>query len=109
MDPARQRRGIGRALYASLFEGMRIQRFSSAIAVIALPNPASVMLHESAGFERVGVFRHAGYKLGRWHDVGWWQLQLQAQNPNPIAPRSFAELVETSQWARALQAGLAID
>lgn len=41
------------------------------LIIVALPNAASVALHESLGFEPVGVYRNVGYKLGDWRDVGW--------------------------------------
>jgi phosphinothricin acetyltransferase len=82
-------RGIGRALYTALFDHLRALGYCQAYAGITLPNDASVGLHEAVGFERVGVFRNAGYKLGRWHDVGWWQLSLQRPDPPPDA-RPFA-------------------
>ncbi|HEX3683310.1 MAG TPA: arsinothricin resistance N-acetyltransferase ArsN1 family B [Bryobacteraceae bacterium] len=104
VHPARQRKGVGRTLYRSLFDVMRLQGFCRAIAVIALPNEASVQLHERLGFKSMGVFERAGYKLGRWHDVGWWQLQLQEHPLNPRAPRGVAELVGTAEWERALGA-----
>ena len=47
-------------------------------AGITLPNDASVALHESFGFELIGVYRRIGWKAGAWHDVGWWQLDLSA-------------------------------
>lgn len=106
VDAARQRRGIGRALYISLIEVLRLQGFSAAIAVIALPNEASVKLHESLEFKRVGVFQRVGYKLGRWHDVEWWQLALREQDSNPRPPRRVSELIGTDEWERALFAGL---
>ena len=91
VDPARQRRGIGRTLYRTLFELLREQGLWVACAGIALPNDASVALHESLGFEPVGVYRRIGYKLGAWHDVGWWQLALHppcgGEPPEPVAPR----------------------
>ena len=68
--------GIGRALYAELFERLRAQGFRTAMAGVTLPNAASVRLHESMGFEPVGVLRGIGWKLGSWHDVGWWELAL---------------------------------
>ena len=102
VHPAQQRRGIGRALYRSLVEILRLQGFCSAIAVIALPNDASVRLHEGLGFQSIGIFERAGYKLGRWHDVGWWQLKLQEHHSNPMAPRNIAELTGTAEWERAL-------
>jgi L-amino acid N-acyltransferase YncA len=77
VDPRHHRRGIGRALYTSLFDLLRRQGFINAYAGIALPNPSSVALHESFGFEPVGTFRGVGYKLGRWHDVLWLHLRLR--------------------------------
>lgn len=77
VEPAFQRRGVGRALYGSLFSLLKEQGLWVACAGIGLPNEASVSLHESLGFVRVGVYRNIGYKLGRWWDVGWWQLSLQ--------------------------------
>ena len=68
------RRGVGRALYTSLVECLRLQGFFHAYAGITLPNPASVGLHESLGFQPVGVYKDVGYKLGQWHTVGWLEL-----------------------------------
>ena len=77
----RRRSGVARALYTSLFELLKLQGFFNAYAGITLPNPASVGLHEAVGFQPVGIYRHVGYKLGAWHDVGWWQLALQTGTP----------------------------
>src|ERR1051325_1805427 len=71
VDPATQRQGVGRGLYTSLFNLLRLQGLHPAIAVIAVPNEASVGLHRALGFELVGTFRHVGFKLGRWHDVAY--------------------------------------
>lgn len=68
--------GVGRALYAALLSELARRGFHAAFAGIALPNPASVGLHESVGFEPVGIYREVGFKFGRWHDVGWWQRLL---------------------------------
>ena len=73
--PAR-RSGVGRALYARLLPMLAQQQFHAAFAGIALPNPASVGLHEAMGFTPVGIYREVGFKFGRWHDVGWWQRLL---------------------------------
>jgi L-amino acid N-acyltransferase YncA len=80
------RRGIGRRLYETLLPLLAKQRFCTAYAGIALPNAASIGLHESLGFVPVGVFRGAGYKLGAWHDVGWWQRPLHPLDPDPALP-----------------------
>jgi L-amino acid N-acyltransferase YncA len=69
-------RGVGRALYAELFERLRSRGFRMACAGITLPNEASIALHESFGFHPVGTLREIGWKQGGWHDVGWWQLEL---------------------------------
>ncbi|HEY7138003.1 MAG TPA: arsinothricin resistance N-acetyltransferase ArsN1 family B [Acidimicrobiia bacterium] len=82
---AAQRRGVARMLYDALLPRVRTLGYVNAYAGIALPNEASVALHERFGFRRVAVFPAAGYKLGAWHDVGWWWLALVA--PPPVAPR----------------------
>ena len=71
-----QRRGVGRALYAALLETLERAGFTQALARIALPNPASIALHEALGFRPVGTLTAVGYKLERWIDVGMWQRQL---------------------------------
>ncbi len=101
-----RRRGIGRGLYTSLFECLRALSYVSAVAVITLPNPASVALHESLGFEPVGVFRSVGYKLGKWHDRGWWQLSLQLPCPSPSPPRRLPDVIDTPEWEAAMQRGI---
>jgi len=76
------RRGIGRQMYTALFELLRRQGAVNAFAGITLPNDASVGLHRSLGFEPVGVYPRAGFKLGRWHDVGWFGLVLRRLAPD---------------------------
>lgn len=70
------RRGIGRALYTALLGILPLQGVRNAFAGITLPNEGSVGLHEAMGFQPIGVYRSVGYKLKRWHDVGWWQRPL---------------------------------
>ena len=97
VEPACQRRGIGRSLYSSLFELLARQGFHVACAGITLPNPASVGLHEALGFVPLGVYRRIGFKFGTWWDVGWWQLELiSASSAPPPQPGPPARLDETS-------------
>ena len=104
-----RRAGIGRALYTSLFRLLTLQGFYNGYAGITLPNPASVHLHETLGFEPVGVYRSVGFKLGAWHDVGWWQLRLQTDTPSPAPPTPFAEVGQNyADWAAAFSAGHAL-
>jgi phosphinothricin acetyltransferase len=83
------RRGTGRALYQQLFRLLRELGYVNAYAGIALPNAASVRLHESMGFTLVGVYRHVGYKHGQWHDVGWWELALATTETDPTEPQRW--------------------
>ena len=69
-------RGIGTGLYRGLIEELRGRGIHSAIGGIALPNPASIALHEKVGFVPIGTFKEVGWKLGRWVDVGYWELIL---------------------------------
>lgn len=76
VDPAFARQGVGRALYAALFPLLAARGCHAAFAGIALPNAASIALHERCGFTPVGVYREVGWKMGGWRDVGWWQRLL---------------------------------
>ena len=67
-------RGIGKRIYKSLFDELFRKDFHALIAGIALPNEASIRLHENFGFEKVAHFREVGFKFGKWIDVGYWQL-----------------------------------
>jgi phosphinothricin acetyltransferase len=71
--PEHRGRGIGTALYDELLVELKARGWNSLIAGITLPNDASIALHEKFGFTNVGTVRQAGYKLGAWHDVAFWQ------------------------------------
>jgi L-amino acid N-acyltransferase YncA len=85
------RQGIGRALYAALFQLLRRQGLHSIFAGITLPNEKSVGLHEAMGFVHLGTYREVGFKLGRWHDVGYWRLGLREGAPN-AEPIPFSQI-----------------
>jgi L-amino acid N-acyltransferase YncA len=76
VDAAHGRRGIGRALYGALLPLLADKGFHAAFAGIALPNDASIGLHEAMGFTPVGIYREVGWKMDGWRDVGWWQRLL---------------------------------
>ena len=76
LDPACARQGIGTKLYAQLLPTLKAAGIRVAIGGIALPNAASVLLHEKFGFEKVAHFKEVGIKFGQWIDVGYWQLSL---------------------------------
>lgn len=85
-----RRRGIAAQLYTRLFDLLRLQHFTNAYAGIALPNDASVRLHERMGMRPIGVYRNVGFKQGQWRDVGWWHLALGDYPPDPAPPRLLA-------------------
>lgn len=85
------RRGVGRALYAALFELLERQGFHSLFAGITLPNDKSVGLHEAMGFMHLGTYREVGFKFGAWHDVGYWRRGAAAGVPT-ADPIPFSSL-----------------
>lgn len=76
LAPASAGQGVGTMLYRALLDRLRDAGYHLAIGGIALPNPASIALHEKLGFEKVAQFSEVGFKFDRWTDVGYWQLRL---------------------------------
>jgi phosphinothricin acetyltransferase len=74
--PGQEGRGIGSRLYGELLPLLEARGLHAVMGGIALPNDASVVLHEKFGFRKVAHFRESGIKFGRWIDVGYWQLLL---------------------------------
>jgi L-amino acid N-acyltransferase YncA len=87
-----QRRGLASSLYRELIGVVRDLGYVTLFAGIALPNDASVALHERLGFRLVGVYPHAGFKLGAWRDVGWWWLPLRDPPEQPPEPAEWDQL-----------------
>ena len=69
-------RGIGSALYSQVIARLREQSMHCIVGGIALPNPASVALHEKLGFKKTAHFSEVGWKFNQWIDVGYWELML---------------------------------
>jgi phosphinothricin acetyltransferase len=97
------RRRVAQALYTALFSLLREQNYYKAYAGITLPNTGSVRLHEALGFRPVGTFFGIGYKLDKWLDVGWWQLDLEPESLNPPEPRSIIEIWQSKRVIQALK------
>jgi phosphinothricin acetyltransferase len=106
VHPAAHRRGVGTALYASLFAVLDLLGHRNAFAGITLPNDPSVGFHESAGFVPVGTYRHIGWKLGAWHDVLWLQRDLASHVTAPPPPIALSRFEDRAALDRALAAGL---
>jgi len=85
-------KGIGGELYEALFQLLELQGFRNVYAGIALPNEASVRLHEKCGFVHFTTYENVGYKFGDWHTVGWWKLQVNDYDPEPPPPLKLSQL-----------------
>ena len=77
VDPDFHGRGIARRLYDAFLAAAASNGFHTAVAGIALPNDASVALHERCGSEYVGTFKENGFKFDRWWDVAYYQRMLR--------------------------------
>ncbi|MHC4413926.1 MAG: GNAT family N-acetyltransferase [Planctomycetota bacterium] len=93
VHPDHHGRGIGRALYRRLIATLRSQGYRTLLGGITVPNPASVRLHETLGFRRVALLEQVGWKFGRWHDVGYWELRLDETGAPPVEIRPVADVM----------------
>lgn len=73
--------GIGGALMSALLQALEKTPAYRLVAVITLPNAASVALHEKFGFTHCGTLPQAGWKFNKWLDLGYWMLQLKKGSP----------------------------
>jgi phosphinothricin acetyltransferase len=92
VDPRHQRTGVGRVLMIDLLGDLESRGFRNVLAVITLPNPASVAFHASLGFRRIGSFPRAGFKAGAWHDTEWWHRELVLETSPPSEPPCLGPL-----------------
>ena len=105
VDATAHRRGVGRALYTSLFAVLALQGYRNAYAGVTLPNPGSEGLHRAVGFTLVGIYHRVGYKLGAWHDVAWFERQLAERITDPPPPLAMVELLGNPALAAAIAGG----
>lgn len=97
-----QGRGIGRALYSCLLSTLRLQRYSTAVGIISVPNESSEALHRALGFECRGLIDNAGYKSGAWRSVAWYVLALSDYPANPALPLPIGEIKDTHEFVELL-------
>lgn len=84
--------GIGKSLYLRLFECLRAMNMVSVVGGIRSGSP-SAEFHRHLGFSSVGTIPLAGFKLGEWHDVEFWQLLLRDPvPPHPAPVKPFPEV-----------------
>ena len=96
--PQFHRKGIARILYETLFSLLRIQGYINVYAGVSLPNEKSVGFHRSLGFREIGIYEKIGFKFGKWHDVEWFQFQLQEHNQNPSPPKTIQSIANTEEF-----------
>eukprot|EP01126_Amoeba_proteus_P012884 TRINITY_DN15353_c0_g1_i1.p1 TRINITY_DN15353_c0_g1~~TRINITY_DN15353_c0_g1_i1.p1 ORF type:complete len:195 (-),score=21.76 TRINITY_DN15353_c0_g1_i1:88-672(-) len=99
-------KGVGKALYSLLFPLLRRLGFFIVIALIAVPNPASIAIHENMGMEKVGVYHKIGYKNGTWHDVALYEGKVQPCLDDGVAPPLKAGQVDIGMMLAELKLGL---
>lgn len=90
--PEAKGRGVASLLYDRLHALLIAQGYTQAVAVVALPNDASIRLHERFGYTQSGLFRAIGYKAGDWRDVGYWQRALAPLTDPPREPLRLTQL-----------------
>lgn len=87
-----QGKGMAKLLYQGLFALLKEQGYYNAFVAYSEPNEKSALFHEKLGFQQVGTFPKAGYKLGRWHDLTWAEKALQEHSPTPKELRKITQL-----------------
>lgn len=92
VDASSHRTGIGRALYARLFEILHELGYQNVYAGTTLPNDQTVKFHQSFGFVETARYSSVGFKHGKWHDTAWWHLSLGTHPNPPLPPRSLTDV-----------------
>lgn len=92
IDKSHCRLGIGHSFYSALIEILKLQNIQTVYGGVAVPNENSEWLHKSLGFEAAGVYRKTGFKLGRWHDVVWYEKQIGSHTTPPRAVVPISEI-----------------
>jgi len=88
-----ERQGLGKRLSERMLEILEAQGYRAIVAVIALPNDASVALHKALGYQHKGTLGNLGYKQGQWRDVSFWELQIGEVGITPTDIKPVSEVV----------------
>lgn len=95
-------KGIGRILYQTLFDLLKLQGYYNVFAGVALPNDKSIGFHKAMKFEEIGLFKNVGYKHGNWRHTHWFQLQLNDYNLAPKNPNMLIEMIHQEEFKNTL-------
>lgn len=96
LAPEAKGKGVGKKLYARLFEVLGEMHFTRAYAVITLPNEASTRFHSKMGFESFATYHNVGFKFNRWHDVHWMEKVIQSPE-KPSEPILFSNWLHSNE------------
>jgi len=103
INPQFHRKKIGKALYFSLFQLLKLQGYYNCYAGVTLPNIKSESLHQSFGFKKIGIYKNVGYKFGSWYDVKWYELKIKEHIKSPIKPKSIEEINNTIEFSEIIE------
>ena len=81
LSPEAKGKGIARKLYDQLIAELKTLGINNVLAGITMTQKESIQFHEKYGFNKVGVYHSVGFKLGKWQDVGWWELKINDNQP----------------------------
>ena len=70
-------KGYGQLIFKELLNQLKETKAHALVGGIALPNDASIALHEKFGFKKIAQFEQVGFKFGQWIDVAYWELILR--------------------------------
>lgn len=102
IDEEYQREGIGRALYGSLIDILRIQGYFNAFAGVTIPNIKSEGFHKSFGFIPIGIYKNVGYKFDRWYDTKWYQYMIKEHSFKPETIKSIKEIESSDEYRKII-------
>ncbi|PJI07480.1 MULTISPECIES: GNAT family N-acetyltransferase [Clostridium] len=83
VDDKYQGGGIGKKLYSTLIEILKVQGYSNMYALVTSSNIRSKKFHEYFGFDLIGTYHRSGYKFGKWHDVDVFEKIIEQNSKNP--------------------------
>ena len=84
VHPGFRKHHVATALYSALFKILKYQGVTNLLAGVTIPNQPSIRFHEKLGFRKIAEYTAVGYKLGKWHNVGWWEYRLNPGFEPPV-------------------------
>jgi L-amino acid N-acyltransferase YncA len=89
---------VARTLYHALLSVLELQGFVNVYAAVTVPNAKSERFHLAMGFAEIGVFEKIGFKLGKWHDLKFFEMYLVEHPANPTPPVSTGEVKDMTEF-----------